>query len=739
MTFQQSPTPRVRTRQTVAAVTLALTVAVVWAHAASPTFWRVSTQQEFLRGEVESLSVDPDGQLLLGPETEVLHEATSPFLWTVVDADGALLVGSGSDGRVTRVEPDGTATTLFEADELDVHAVASGGDGAIYVGTSPDGAVLRIGADGERTPVFDPEEKYIWDLVVGSDGSLFVATGDAGRIYRVAPDGTASRFYDTQATHVMTLSFDADGNLLAGTGTPGRVFRIDSEGRAFVLLDTEYEEVRAVRRSADGSLYVVGVSQTAGGQPTAATPPTGTSTPTPSVSVSTQVTAVVVADAAGAAPAAPSTAGRPQGGRGAVYRIEPDGVWDIVWQSDADAPYDVALDADGGFIVGTGNDGKIFQVTREPRRVVLLGRATAQQVTRFSTDTDGGRYYVTSNPGKLYRLGAAPATEGTYLSAVRDAETVATWGTIRWRAQTASGSVVQLFTRSGNTETPNDTWSRWSEAYGDADGSQVTSPKARYLQWKAVLSGDRPALLSVTTAYLPRNLRPEITDLTVHEPGTVFQKPFSSGDPPIAGLDESAGASANGGTANGDPQPVTLGRRVYRKGLQTFVWTSNDPNEDQLQYDVLYRFDSGSTWHPLRRGVTETIFTWDTTSATDGTYRVRIEASDALSNSPGTALTGARESTPFDIDNSAPTIEVDPTRTEGARTFVGFVVRDAQSPVQHAEYSLDAERWQVLYPVDGIPDSRSERFELSLDAAAVGRLVIRTTDAMNNTATAAVR
>ena len=738
MTPQPSTTPCVRTRQTVAALTLVLTVAVVWAHAASPAFWRVSTQQEFLRGEVESLSVDADGQLLLGPETEVVHEASSPFLWTVVNADGGLLVGSGSDGRVTRVEPDGTATTLYEADELDVHAVAAAGDGAVYVGTSPDGAVLRVGADGERTPVFDPEEKYIWDLVLGDDGTLFVATGGAGRIYQVAPDGTASLRYDTQATHVMTLTFDAEGNLLAGTGAPGQVFRIDGDGRAFVLLDTEYDEVRAVRRSADGSLFVVGVSQTEGSQPAGATAPSGNSTPTPSVSVSTQVTAVVVADAAGGAPPPRSADQRPQGGGGAVYRIEPDGVWDIVWQSDADAPYDVALDVDGGFIVGTGNDGKIFHVTEEPRRVVLLARATAQQVTRFGTGTDGGRYYVTSNPGKLYRLAAARATEGTYLSAVRDAETVAAWGTIRWRARTPGGSVVQLFTRSGNTETPNDTWSRWSEAYGDAEGSQISSPKARYLQWKAVLRGDRPALLSVTTAYLPRNLRPEITDLRVHEPGTVFQKPFSSGDPPIAGLDQAVDALANGGAANNNPQPVTLGRRVYRNGLQTFVWTATDPNEDQLQYDVLYRLDTESTWHPLRRGVSETIFTWDTTSATDGTYRVRIEASDALSNSPGTALTGARESTPFDIDNSAPTIEVEPTRTEGGQTLVSFVVRDAHSPVQHAEYSFDAEHWQVLYPVDGIPDSRSERFEVSLDTDAVGRLVIRATDAMNNTATAAV-
>ena len=630
MTSQPPTTPRVGTRQIVVVLTIALTVAVVLVHTASPVFWRVSTQQEFLRGEVENLSVDADGQLLLGPETEVVHEFASPFLWTVLNTDDALLVGSGNDGRVTRVDPDGTVTTLYEADELNAHAMAVADDGAVYIGTSPDGAVLRVGTDGEHTPIFNPEEKYIWDLVFGDDGTLFVATGNAGRIYQVAPDGTASLLYDTQTTHVMTLTFDVEGNLLAGTGAPGQVFRIDSDGRAFVLLDTGYDEVRAVRRSAAGSVFVVGMSQTDSIQPAGTT--------APSVSVSSHVTTVVVADAAENKLPSPSGNGRPQGGRGAVYRIEPDGVWDIVWQSDADAPYDVALDVDNGFLVGTGNDGKIFHVTEDPRRVVLLARTTAQQVTHFSTSTDGDRFYVTSNPGKLYRLAATRATEGSYFSAVRDAKTIAAWGAISWRARIAGSSVVQLFTRSGNTKTPNDTWSRWSEAYRNAKGSQISSPKARYLQWKAVLRGKQPSLLSVTTAYLPRNLRPEITDLRIYESGTVFQKPFSSADPPIAGLSP-VDTLANGDAENDNPQSVTLGRRMYRKGLQTFTWTAIDRNEDQLQYDILYRLDDESTWHLLRRGVRETILAWNTTSATDGTYRVRIEASDALSNSPGTALT----------------------------------------------------------------------------------------------------
>ena len=44
-------------------------------------------------------------------------------------------------------------------------------------------------------------------------------------------------------------------------------------------------------------------------------------------------------------------------------------------------------------------------------------------------------------------------------------------------------------------------------------------------------------LTSVTAAYLQRNLRPQVRSITVHPPGIVFQKPFSTGDPDLAGFD----------------------------------------------------------------------------------------------------------------------------------------------------------------------------------------------------------
>src|SRR6185295_2215307 len=54
---------------------------------------------------------------------------------------------------------------------------------------------------------------------------------------------------------------------------------------------------------------------------------------------------------------------------------------------------------------------------------------------------------------------------------------------------------------------------------------------------------------------------------------------------------------------------------------------SDDENDDDLVYSVLYRREGETEWTPLRRGVDEPILVWDTTLVPNGTYFVRIVAS----------------------------------------------------------------------------------------------------------------
>jgi hypothetical protein len=411
-----------------------------------------------------------------------------------------------------------------------------------------------------------------------------------------------------------------------------------------------------------------------------------------------------------------------------------------VWESREDLPYDIAFEPNGSPIIATGPKGKLYRLEGDPLRPTLLTRAGAQQVTGFYKDARGRLYFATANPGKLFRLSSERAVRGTYESEPRDAQMVATWGALRWRGSVPKGAQLDLFTRSGNTETPDEAWSTWAPASGSGESFPITSPKSRYIQWRAVLTGkgDGPILTSVTVAYLQRNLRPTVRSITVHPPGIVFQKPFSTGEPDIAGFGDQTTperkATSVAQTPQGTSGAPTLGRRTYQKNLQTLVWRADDENDDELSYDVLYRREGDAEWTPLRRGLDEPILVWDTTTVPNGTYFVRVIASDGPSNPAGTALAGERDSAAIQIDHTPPVITIGAVRTVGPRTSIAFDVADADSSVARVEYSRDGGlRWTAVFPTDGIADSKTERYELVVDGS-IGEngITIRAFDSMNN-------
>jgi hypothetical protein len=716
-------------------------------HASSPKFFQAATQADFLKGDVENLSIDARGQLVLGPAIELVYETPAPFVWAIATAsDGTLFLGTGNEGKVYRVGPDGKGSVFFDSAELEVHALAVAPNGGLYVGTSPDGKVYKVDRDGTATAFFDGQDKYIWALAVDPRGNVYAATGDKGVIYKISPDGKSTAFYKTKSTHATALIFDKSGNLIAGTESPGKVFRIEPDGKGFVLLDTPFQEIRALRFDDKGMLYVAAMNgRPASGigpivPPVAETVAGGGRAPIPTVTVSAEITSIAIVDVSDSAAGASSGRDDRRSAKGGVYRVSPDGLWDEVWESRDDLPYDITFEPNGAPIIATGGKGKLYRLEGDPLRPTLLTRAAAQQVTAFYKDPRGRLYFATANPGKLFRLSSERAVRGTYESESRDAQMVSTWGTLRWRGTVPKGAQVELFTRSGNTETPDEAWSAWAPASASADAAAISSPKARYLQWRAVLTGkgDGPVLTSVTVAYLQRNLRPTVRSITVHPPGIVFQKPFTTGEPDLAGFGDQTTPDRRltsvAQTPQGGSGSPSLGRRTYQKNLQTLVWRADDENDDELSYDVLYRREGDAEWTPLRRGLDEPILVWDTTTVPNGTYFVRIVASDGPSNPAGTSLSGERDSTAIQIDHTPPAIAVGKVRTAGGRTAISFDVTDADSAISRVEFSRDGGlRWTAVFPVDGIADSRTEHYELVVDGLlGESGITIRAFDSMNN-------
>src|SRR5437868_14852809 len=88
--------------------------------ASSPKFFQAATQADFLKGDVENLSIDIHGRLMLGPATELVYETAAPFLWSMIAApDGALFIVSGNDAKALKGDAQGKGATFCDSAELE--------------------------------------------------------------------------------------------------------------------------------------------------------------------------------------------------------------------------------------------------------------------------------------------------------------------------------------------------------------------------------------------------------------------------------------------------------------------------------------------------------------------------------------------------------------------------------------------------------------------------------------------
>ena len=713
-------------------VAFTVLLCVFSALASEPSIWSVNSRSEVLKGDARGVSINENGTITLAPKLIQIASTEQSYVWSsAIDDSGNTFLGTGSDGKIFKVDAGGKSSLFYDTGELNVAALAVGKNGEIFAGTAPDGKVYRISANGSAEIFFEPQEKYIWSLAVFSDGSLAVGTGENGKIYRVKTAKATpetSLLFDTSETHIISLATDKQGNLYAGTDSNGLVLRFTPDGKPFALLDSNLREIHDISVGADGSIYVLAVSDAASASKT--TSPAATATPEN-----------VETNPAPTPEPTPKSRYDLSNSKSAVYRILPDGGNDIIWNSSTVTAFSVTANPTGnGVLIGTSDKGRVYSVTNDGRETLLL-QSNEGQISTLKTR--GNQVFATSsNQGKLYRFGSETEAEGSYESSVLDAKASAAWGRIWWRS---NGNVI-LQTRTGNTNKPDETWSDWSANYTDPKGAQITSPKSKYLQWRAIMnnktlpkgttfsSGPQPYngiyLSETNVSYLAANIAPEILSIQI--------LPANVGllaNPPVQ-IDPNIELSGLNPVDFGLPPTSNIPpRRVYLRGARSLQWTAEDRNGDRLKYDVYYREAGETTFKLLRENLEDNFFTIDGAALADGRYIFKITAKDSPSNPSASSAFGERISEPVDIDNTPPFVSIIGTpQITGDKARVVFEAADAASYVNRAEYSVNGGEWQTVFADDGISDSPKERYTLEIPLKTAGEytVAVRVFDASGN-------
>jgi WD40 repeat protein len=672
------------------------------AHAQGTRLWTESRFDDFERGTPSGVAVTSDGHLVPGPQSTLVLSTPSTYVWAVAtDREGNAYLATGAPATVLRVSPDGKSTTLFTSHDMSVQTVRVGPDGSVYAATLPSGKVYRLDphsagkADDTATLVFDPaatteKPKYVWDLAFDAHGALYIATGAPAAIYRVVGGAKPTLFFKSDEDHIRALAFDKAGNLIAGSDGTGLVYRIEPQGKPYILYDAPKKEITAVVVAPDGTIYAAGVGEKG----------RNTLPPLP-VTGQGQVTATITIVAPGSVQAFNGNTLVPDGSE--VYAIpHGDGPPQKIWSGHDDIVYALAWTPDG-LLAATGNRGRIFRI-HDDGSFADIAHLDASQVTGFA-DSAKGIYTATANSGKLFLLSHGEAAEGSYTSEVFDAGVFAQWG--RAEVETAAGAGVEMFARAGNIENPERAWGEWKPFTPNSGTVGIAS--SRFMQWKIV---ERPgaSVGSIAVNYLPVNMPPVVDEIVV-APGTrAIGNPQQPGQPQQVTINfpsqQNTGISFGQPEAGKEPLPA-----IKERTAVTVRWSAHDDNGDDLVFSLWYRGEGERNWQLLHDHVRDRFYSFDSALLPDGHYRLKVVASDAPSHNPGEALTGDRVSDDFVIDTTPPVISDLAAHLTGDRIHASLTATDATSPVAHAEYSIDAGRWQYIEPVGKIADSLTERFE----------------------------
>ncbi len=742
------------------AVPLTVCALAFSAWGATSTAWETSGYANFLKGRFSGLSLTADGDLVPGPETRFAATLNQPALWSLAAApDGSVYAATGHRGKVFRISRDGLPTTLWSAEESEVFALCVDAKGVLYAGTSPNGGVYRIEGGGKATEVSRSPAKYIWALQAAPDGTIYVATGQAGNVYRIRPGGKAELYFQTGQGNVTALALGVNGHLYAGSDPNGLLYDITGPNRGTVVMDSSLPEIRAIRVGPGGVLYVAAM-----GGAVSSRSPSGTTPSSAASSVATANSPTVITVTAEAKENNPGSTGAPVQVEGAVkpsaeqakpqaqssvsastpsaavvdtsgveksaiYRIGPDRTVETLRSSKEDNVYDLWLNSDGSLLFSTDVHGRIYRLQND--KATLVTEPGNGEATRL-LQSGSTLYAAVSSPARVFAFNLSKTGAGSYESEIHDSTSVARWGHLQWHG---AGSEIAFETRTGNSARPDSTWSAWSRPDHNAAGELISSPVARFIQWRAMWPTASTSQIDlVDVPYLPQNTAPVVNSISATSiTGTNAGKPIVP-NPNLSGAYSitvtDTGEAPAASTSNNAAQAI-----ARQQATQTqLTWQADDADGDKLMYSIYLRAEEEKDWHLVRDHFFDTTLTLDPDVLADGRYLFRVVASDAPSNAAPLAREGELVSAPVLIDDTPPTVTIGTPVRHGSVLDVEVSAADGTSPLRRCEYSLDAGLWQPIEATDGITDTPRERFHLHLDKLSPGEhlLVFRVYDAANN-------
>lgn len=642
---------------------------------------------------------------------EVFAEKDVQYAWAIQQTpDGNLYVATGPSGKIFEVKPDGSKSVLLDSDENNILSLVSDGKDLLYAGSDPNGLVYRINRKTREVFVlYDAPETEVSALALDAKGNLYAGTAEASEKHPAAPgqeEGSKEKTGRPEGTGGVPIPSQPPENPKPPAlpdPNPGEPNPIPKGN----LLVDGWQKLLNLEEPGDDSPTPPGGQPPGPGKHPAPAKPTPVNAANPNVS--------------GPAPE-PIEFGKPKAEGNAIYRIDTEGFVREMFRQPAMVLS--IVERNGVLLVGTGSEGLVYQVDPAAEETVVLAKVDPKQVLSMLSASDGRILLGLANVGGLASMSSGFASEGTYTSPVLDAAQISRFGKMHLQGSLPKDAGLMISTRSGNVQEPEKSgWSKWSEPAPAASFLQVTSPSARFMQYRLTFSsktGAESAVVDeVDVAYQLPNLAPAIKAIKVGSENKL-------GSALAVGLEALGGAGAN-----------PAAKAAARSTIETITWEAEDGNGDVLVYSVYFRSGAKAPWILLKEKLNESSFTWDTRTVADGRYEIKVVASDAGANVVGQGRSGSRVSDPIKVDNTPPAIGDIKTSSKGTSAHIQATVVDRTGTVASLEYSVDSNSdWQAVLASDNIFDGPEETVDFTIAKLTPGahQVTLRAADAKGNQA-----
>jgi hypothetical protein len=640
-----------------ATVAAAASVAVVApADAVGTRRFALDSQEDFLSGDLRGVSVDSQGHVRAGWNLGTLTISAANTVFSALTLnDGTVLLGTGNAGKVLKVA-GGQVTEYADTKQLAVTSMVTDGK-SVFAATLPGGKIFKIDGGGALTELpAIPDAENIFALAYDpKKNGFYAATGPNGKLFFVQPGGAAQLVFDSDEPNLVSVAVAPDGTVYTGSSGKGILFKVTGPGKAVVHASPSGDEVKEIQFGKKGELFLIANEMGEG---------KGMSIPKP--------------PSKGAAP--PRAGGR--AGKGSLIRVDPDGSMEELLNRTDTHFVSLAIDDNGRPFVGTGAEGRVYTAD-ENHTSMLVADVDGRQVGALSV-VGKRRFVVASDPAAFHEIRGTGGADASWTSKVLDAGLRANYGRLMWHAD----GTVEFQVRTGNSNDPDATWSDWSQALTSPGKAAV--PPGRFVQLRARFSKDSNATLhDISLPFVTDNLRAVVTSVDVRS---------------------SKGGSGGGISSSGSEVPS-------RSSSIKLNWRVDNPDNDQLRYRVSFRFEKQpGTWRDLTKPddvYTRSDLDWETASLPEGTYRVRVEASDEMANPPDRITRHALESGPILVDNTAPVFRS--LKTQGKRIQAELV--DGLGPIVRIDFAVNGRtEWRPLAPKDGIFDEPAEEIDVDLSS-----------------------